>query len=100
MEGDLNLLNAIHRDFNGFEAVGFRIPKRYIRDAENPMEFYSNEEFKIRYRFTKNTVIDLIFPLIDWPEITNNRGLPIPSILMLLATLLFYATGNFQVSIM
>lgn len=96
MEGDLQILHAIEGDFNGLEDI-IRVPKRYVRDAENPLEWYSNEEFIMRYRFTKNTVTDLIYPLVEWPEIINNRGLPIPPILMMLATLRFYATGNFQV---
>lgn len=98
MEGDLNIIHAIHRDFNYLEDVIFRVPKRYIRDAQNPLHWYSSEEFKMRYRFTKNTVIDLIYPLVDWQEFINNRGLPIPPTLMLLASLRFYATGSFQVS--
>lgn len=37
-----------------FEAE--RIPRRYIRDAGNPIDMYNNEQFKMRYRFSKETV--------------------------------------------
>jgi hypothetical protein len=75
--------------------------RRYIRDAENPMEFYDNEEFRRRFRFSKNTVHLVLMPLVfnnQQLSGSNNRGLPIPPIFQLLLTLRFYATGNFQVS--
>lgn len=75
-----------------------RIPKRYIRDTDNPFEFYSETQFKQRYRFSKITVMDLLLPLIDNDlRKLNNRGLPIPAMQQLLIALRFYATGNFQV---
>lgn len=36
-----------------------RLQKRYIRDAENPLEYYSDEEFKKRFRFKKITTSSL-----------------------------------------
>ncbi|CAH1970032.1 unnamed protein product [Acanthoscelides obtectus] len=41
-----------------------RMPKRYIRDAQNPFEFYEDVEFKRRYRFSKCIVIDEMLPLV------------------------------------
>ncbi|KAF5284546.1 hypothetical protein FQA39_LY16996 [Lamprigera yunnana] len=49
--------------------LNIRVPKRYVHDAENPMEMYHEHEFVKRYRYT------LIF---------NERGLPIPLMLQLL----------------
>lgn len=75
-----------------------RIPKRYIRDLDNPVEFYREHEFKNRYRFSKTTVMEVILPLIgDRLSKVNNRGLPFPPLLQLLLSLRFYATRNFQV---
>lgn len=75
-----------------------RVPKRYIRDAENSLEFFNVEEFRIRYRFRKKTVVDTILPLVfDRLQKPDNRGLPIPPIIQLLICLRFYATSNSQV---
>lgn len=37
----------------------FRLPKRYIRNWENPIEFYEDIQFKKRYRFSKRAVVDI-----------------------------------------
>lgn len=74
-----------------------RAPKRYIRDWVNPFEFYSNREFKRRFRFNKDSVLYGIQPKIEEGFRNNNRGLPIPPIFQLLICLRFYATGSFQV---
>ena len=41
-----------------------RMPKRYVRDAYNPLEWWNKIEFKKRYRFDKNTVINFIQSLV------------------------------------
>lgn len=75
-----------------------RVRKIYIRDVQNPMEFYDDREFRLRYRFQKETVAYIILPLINERlQKFNNRGLPIPPILQLLTCLRFYATCNYQV---
>lgn len=90
-------------DFIGFIEVlednVERIPKRYIRDAENPFDFYAEHHFKRRYRFSKETVRDALLPLI-YQQLTTitNRGLPLAPIEQLFVALRFYATGDFQVS--
>lgn len=74
-----------------------RMPKIYLRDAENSIEFYSGNEFQNRYRFSKNTVVNTILPLIVYNlEKVNYRGLPIQPVVLLIC-LRFYATGNFQI---
>lgn len=79
--------------------IPMRAPKRYFRDYQNPFECYSDWEFKRRYRFSKNSVLFGILPLIeeDLAKI-NNRGLPISPVLQLLICLRFYSTASFQVS--
>lgn len=82
------------------EEIQIRRPKRYIRDTENPFEFYNEQEFKKRFRFSKNSIMFGILPLVEEGLAKiNNRGLLIPSVLQLLICLRFYATASFQVSI-
>lgn len=80
------------------EAAIGRAPKRYIRDAQNPLEFHSEEEFRQRFRFSKDTVQNYILPRIEEPlRKDSNRGLPIAPMFQLLLALRFYATASFQV---
>lgn len=75
-----------------------RMPKRYVRDAHNPLEWWNEIEFKKRYRFDKNTIINFIQPLVaETLHKDSQRGLPIPPLLQVLCCLRFYATGSFQV---
>lgn len=75
-----------------------RIPKRYIRNAANPFEFYTDHHFKQRYRFSKIVVRDIILPLVqDELSKPNQRGLPLSPIQQVFITLRFYATASFQV---
>ncbi|KAJ4446912.1 hypothetical protein ANN_13613 [Periplaneta americana] len=39
--------------------------KKYIRDMEIPLEIYNDGQFKGRYRFDKNTVVDILVSLIS-----------------------------------
>ncbi|XP_015186000.1 PREDICTED: uncharacterized protein LOC107071481 isoform X2 [Polistes dominula] len=79
------------------EDIIIRAPKRYIRDIQDPFDFYSDVKFKKRYRFEKNSIMFGILPLIE-PNLSkiNNRGLPIPPVFQLLICLRFYATASFQ----
>ena len=85
-------------DFDDIEII-IRIPKRYLRGVKNPLEFFDNDEFKQRYRFSKDIIVHVVFPLVQ-PQLErgNLRGLPILPLYQLLTTLRFYATGNFQES--
>lgn len=74
------------------------LARRYIRDAENPFEFYNDTEFQGRFRFSKASVINLLMPLLFVNNNRNRRGLPLPPALQIVLALRFYATGNFQVS--
>jgi hypothetical protein len=78
-----------------------RAIKRYIRDGQNPFEFYSEHEFKRRFRFSKDSIMYGILPRIEAALVkVNNRGLPISPVMQLLICLRFYATASFQVSIL
>lgn len=63
------------------------LPRRYLRDRQNPVEFYSEREFIARYRFSKETVTDVLLPMLTRAN-DNNRGMPIPPILKILTALL------------
>jgi len=74
----------------------WRLAKRYIRDWENPIEFFDDIAFKKRYRFSKEAIIDILLPLVNWRlRRCNNRGLPFSPLMQLLITLRFYATSSF-----
>lgn len=95
--GNVNIeIEDIELDDN--ERHHVRAPKRYIRDWINPFEFYSNKEFKRRFRFNKESVLHGILPKIEEGiAVINNRGLPVPPVYQLLICLRFYATSSFQV---
>ena len=83
-----------------FEEDNIPVPRVYVRNVENPFAALTDSEFKRRYRFTKDCVINIIMPLVS-PEnvrFRNNRGLPVPLHIKLLTALRFYATGSIQVS--
>ncbi|KAJ8664388.1 hypothetical protein QAD02_006050 [Eretmocerus hayati] len=74
-----------------------RLSKRYVRDFQNPFEWYRGHEFTKRYRFSKDVVMFYILPLIeDKLQWENNRGLPVPPPIQLTIGLRYYATGHFQ----
>jgi hypothetical protein len=62
---------------------------------ENPMEGYGDSEFRRKFRFTKDTVINIIFPMVQG-ELKSYHGSQLPPILQLLVGLRFFATGAFQ----
>lgn len=89
---DLDALDALD-DLNREEHPG-----RIIRDRSNPMELYTEEEFRKRYRFTKTNARHIL----EWIEgdisAGSDRNFAVSSMNRLLLTLRFYATGNFQIT--
>ncbi|KAG7295933.1 hypothetical protein JYU34_021021 [Plutella xylostella] len=73
-----------------------RFPKCYLRDVVDPFRFFSDDQFKLRYRFSKSTVVNIILPELEELNTYNQRGLPIALDQQLLIALRFYATGSFQ----
>ncbi|XP_022203737.1 putative nuclease HARBI1 [Nilaparvata lugens] len=57
--------------------------------------YFSDEEFKERYRFCKETVI-FISEKIGVQVINDNRGKPLDKLEQILIVLRFYTTGSFQ----
>ncbi|XP_055711456.1 putative nuclease HARBI1 [Phlebotomus papatasi] len=71
-----------------------RKPSTTFRERLHPMEYYSDYEFWMRYRFMK-TSVSYINCLIK-EDVEETRGDPLSSMDKLLITLRFYATGSFQ----
>lgn len=67
-----------------FDIIYFVDYFRYIRDMENPFEFYSEIQFKKRFRFRKEVVRDILLPMVHVREPMTNRGLPVPTLIGLL----------------
>lgn len=74
----------------------YEIPRVYLRDIDNPLEAFNEAEFVKRFRFTKQTVVRCILPLLP-EDPANKRGLPVPIVHKATIALRFYATNSFQV---
>ncbi|XP_067123241.1 putative nuclease HARBI1 [Centruroides vittatus] len=72
--------------------------KRVMRDRNNPMEIYSEDEFRIRYRFSKSGFVRILNHIGDEIRHLDGRGLPLTTEQQLLTALRFYATaaGSYQ----
>lgn len=71
------------------------IQRRNIPDRVNLFDQLDGEDFRIRYRFTKNAVLQILSMIGDL-EPTTHRNKSIDGITQLLICLRFYATGSFQ----
>jgi hypothetical protein len=69
---------------------------RRLRDRFNPLEEYDKEEFHIRFRFQKDSVIDLVKILDQDLKHQSRRYLPLTLIQQVLMALRFYAPENFE----
>lgn len=67
-----------------------------LKDVQNPLNHYADDEFQQRYRFDKETVHDILQMIEYGLTKLTNRGQPISPMLELLITLRFLATGSFQ----
>uniref|UniRef100_A0A6P7HB24 Uncharacterized protein LOC114348516 n=1 Tax=Diabrotica virgifera virgifera TaxID=50390 RepID=A0A6P7HB24_DIAVI len=77
---DLHQYYVVNREINEQNDI-LQVPRRYIRDMQNPLQFYSDNEFRKRYRFRKQTVIEIMLPVIyDEMVKINRRGLQFPPI--------------------
>ena len=71
---------------------------RVFRDRSNPLQEYSDVEFRVRFRLDKQCVIDLFDSIRehDYLNPSNRLGVTSPMNRLLVA-LRFYASGSFQV---
>ncbi|ENN70196.1 hypothetical protein HUJ04_002928 [Dendroctonus ponderosae] len=97
MDRDLDLLYSVNRDQSDLE-FDLNIPRRYIRDMDNPLEKFTEADFRRRFRFSKEIVQNVLLPLVGHQrEQITNRGLPVPLIIGLLLTLQFYGSGSLRI---
>ncbi|KAI4469671.1 hypothetical protein MML48_1g04984 [Holotrichia oblita] len=74
-----------------------RMPRNIIRDMENPLEKYNNNELLKRYRFSRETIQHILLNLVYPAEpFIDQRGLTICPITKLCVALRFYASGSIQ----
>uniref|UniRef100_A0A8D9AYH6 Nuclease HARBI1 n=1 Tax=Cacopsylla melanoneura TaxID=428564 RepID=A0A8D9AYH6_9HEMI len=87
-----------HYRENEYDLV--RAPKRYLRDPGNLLEYFDDDQFFRRYRFSKDVVVNVIFPLVrNILETDTMQGVIQPPMTRLLAVMQFYASGNFQICV-
>ena len=82
-------------DFELFENI--RVT-RTIRDRSNPLIDFSDEEFRVRFRLGKDTVIAILSEIehdLSYPSGEKNNS--VSPLNQLLIALRFYATSTFQV---
>lgn len=73
------------------------IPRiRHLRDRFNPLEEYHAEDFRMRFRLRKESVVDLVEFMETDLEHQTRRGLPLSPMQQVLIALRFYATGSFE----
>lgn len=100
-----NIINEIdyYDDIDHYDDILWpdrvRLPKVYIRDAQDPFQT-PIESFKKRFRFCQDSVIYITNLIRVHLQKVDNRGLPIAPEIAVLLTLRFYATASFQVSLL
>lgn len=72
-----------------------KILRRRLRDGQNPFEMTTEEHFLNLYRFPKSLCLMLIDELLPFIR-TSRRAHAIPSHIIILSALRFFATGSFQ----
>ena len=69
---------------------------RRLRDRFNPLEEYDGEQFRLRFRFRKDSVFDPVKILDKDLQHQSRRGLPLTPMQQVLIALRFYANGTFE----
>ena len=70
---------------------------RHLMDRFNPLEEYHYEDFPLRFRLRKDSVIDLV-KILEPKDLQHQtrRGLPLTPMQQMLIALRFYVTGTFS----
>ena len=71
-------------------------PRRNIRDRLNPFENFTEVQFRERFRFRKDSFLQLLGMISSDLKHNTSRNHCIPPILQLVTTLRFSAAGYFQ----
>jgi len=69
---------------------------RRLRDRFNSLEEYDGKDFRLGFRFRKDSVIDLVKILDKDLQHQTRRGLPLTPLQQVLIALRFHATGTFK----
>ncbi|XP_064470766.1 putative nuclease HARBI1 [Ornithodoros turicata] len=90
-------------DFAGFvqraleqheKLTGLSAPRHRLRDWKSPFERFGDDEFRSRYLFSKDAVLEL-HKLLGL-RTKSNRGCPVHPLHQLLITLRYFASASFQ----
>ncbi|KAK4310001.1 hypothetical protein Pmani_018401 [Petrolisthes manimaculis] len=82
------------------EKVRVRLRRRIVSDRSNPFEGLAEEEFLLRFRLSKECVLNLLQNITEQlPIAADTRGCPIPQHLQVLIALRCMATGGHQLTI-
>lgn len=87
-----------YSDYAEFAAIGAAAQKRRRNLRTTPTDTVTPQEFRQRYRFTKETFQHICRMLESQLEPPNKRNDSLSTEQQLLITLRFYATGNFQMT--
>lgn len=74
------------------------VPRRRVRDRTNPYTYFRDDEFQLRYRFRKDTAMDLTEMVREAISRPTLRNACVPAELQVLTFLRFLATGCFLVT--
>lgn len=72
---------------------------RIFRDRANPLEFYSEQEFRTRFRFTKRVAIEITTLIRPTIEHVSQKNMATSATLQTLVFLRFLASGSFHIVI-
>ena len=71
---------------------------RVIRDRTDNFNAYADEEFRIRFRLSKHSVLNILDLIHARLQHSSERNMPVSPLDQLLLALRFYATSSFQVN--
>ncbi|XP_017479896.1 PREDICTED: putative nuclease HARBI1 isoform X3 [Rhagoletis zephyria] len=97
MSGIIILLELSQR-IRDEQRDNLRVLRRRLRDDQNPFEITTDEHFIDLYRFPKALCLELINELMPFMPNSQRRH-AVPSHVIILSALRFFATGSFQRSV-
>ncbi|CAG4999139.1 unnamed protein product [Parnassius apollo] len=95
----MNTSSSSESDLEVLEFISSISVPRNLRHRRNPFEMFTDEEFQLRYRFNKNTVIHLSDTISSALVPIMHRKYTLSVLEQIFIALRFYATGTFQIVI-
>ena len=92
MEGPLRYRQL--RNYANRRNIHVRQIWHHLTDRLNPLGEYDDEDFRLRFRLTKDSVSDPLKFLDEDLQHQTRRGLPLTPMQQVLIALRFYATGT------